>query len=262
MREWCDALLALLLAPACAACGELLLHPTRGCVCQRCWQAIATTPLPVCDRCGGLLPLAAADGRATNGAPVCGECARADDPNGRTGVRQWDRAIGSGPVVERARAIGPHAGSLRAVIHALKYDGRRSVARPLAQLMSAAGADLVRRTDVAVPVPLHPARRRSRGFNQAADLARHIGLPVVHALVRTRNTETQTALPAAERHANVAGAFRPTRRAAALGGACVLLVDDVRTTGATLDACGAALKDAGARCVTALTAARVEMPGS
>jgi len=114
-----------------------------------------------------------------------------------------------------------------------------------------------------VPVPLHRARRRSRGFNQADDLARHIGPPVVHALRRTRHTRTQTALPAPERRANVAGAFAVTSRAAALLGATVLLVDDVRTTGATLEACATALKEqAGVRAVFALTAARVETPGS
>ena len=77
--------------------------------------------------------------------------------------------------------------------------------------MRTAGADLLTAAAVGVPVPLHPARRRERGFNQAEDLARHVGLPVALALKRIRQTPTQTALPAAERHANVAGAFRATR---------------------------------------------------
>jgi ComF family protein len=128
-------------------------------------------------------------------------------------------------------------------------------------MMCEAATDLVAAADVAVPVPLHPARRRSRGFNQAADLARHVGLPVVHALSRARNTPTQTALPAADRAANVAQAFRPTRHLGRLRGKTVLLVDDVRTTGATLEACGAVLKEAGVARVNALTAARVETPG-
>jgi ComF family protein len=115
---------------------------------------------------------------------------------------------------------------------------------------------------VTVPVPLHAARQRARGFNQADDLARHIGPPVVRALKRIRDTVTQTTLPASERQTNVAGAFRVTREAAALRGATVLLIDDVRTTGATLDACATALKAAGTRSVFALTAARVEAPGS
>lgn len=164
--------------------------------------------------------------------------------------------------VDRSRAVGPHAGTLRAIVHALKYDGRRSVARPLAALMHQAGADLVSGCDVVVPVPLHRARRRFRGFNQAEDLARHLGPPVLGALRRVRHTETQTALPAPDRHANVAGAFIATRRAARLRGATVLLVDDVRTTGATLEACATALRNAGVGAVFALTAARVETPGA
>jgi ComF family protein len=164
------------------------------------------------------------------------------------------------PVVDRALAIGVHDGSLRAIIHAFKYGGHRSLARPLAERMCAAGAALVSESRAAIPVPLHGSRRRSRGFNQAADLARHLGLPVAHALVRVRETSTQTALPAEERRANVTSAFRPAPGAAALRGTTVLLVDDVRTTGATLDACAAALKEAGVRRVVALTAARVETP--
>jgi len=110
---------------------------------------------------------------------------------------------------------------------------------------------------VAVPVPLHGSRRRERGFNQAADLARHLGLPVVHALARVRRTATQTDLPAAQRHRNVRGAFAATAAAVAIADAVVILVDDVSTTGATLTACARTLKDAGAAEVRALTAARV-----
>jgi ComF family protein len=147
-------------------------------------------------------------------------------------------------------------------VHALKYDGRRSVAAPLAALMREAAPGVLGACDVAVPVPLHPARRRERGFNQAADLAQHLGLPVAHALRRNRQTTTQTALPATDRRANVAGAFTATRHGRRLQGAAVLLVDDVRTTGATLDACAEALLNAGVREVCALTAARVATPGS
>jgi ComF family protein len=196
------------------------------------------TAPPVCHRCGGQVPL------HSPAMAVCSACVHS-----RSDIRA-------------ARAAGPHAGSLRAIVHALKYDGRRSLARPLASLMRAAGNELLRVSDAAVPVPLHSARRRARGFNQADDLARHIGLPVVSALTRVRSTATQTALPAPERHANVAGAFGTTRHARALAGASVLLIDDVRTTGATLDACASTLRAAGVREVFALTAARVETPGS
>jgi ComF family protein len=108
-----------------------------------------------------------------------------------------------------------------------------------------------------VPVPLHHARRRERGFNQATDLAAHMGLPLVSALRRVRATATQAGLPASRRHGNVRGAFGTRRGARDLRGAVVVLIDDVSTTGATLDACARALKAAGVREVRALTAARV-----
>jgi ComF family protein len=159
--------------------------------------------------------------------------------------------------IDRARAIGEYDGALGAIVHAMKYEGRRSLARPLASLMRERGAHMLDGAHWLVPVPLHPWRRRRRGFDQAADLARHLGLPIQHALRRTRHTPSQTSLPAARRHANVRGAFCPTRRAGALRGAVVVLVDDVSTTGATLNACAEALKMAGVREVRALTAARV-----
>ena len=159
--------------------------------------------------------------------------------------------------VDRSRAIGAYDGALRAVIHALKYDGRRSLAGPLGALMRDRGARVLEGAACAVPVPLHPSRRRHRGFNQADDLARHVGLPVRRALRRVRATPTQTGLPAARRHHNVRNAFAATRAAAKLTGATVVLIDDVSTTGATLEACARALKEAGVHEVRALTAARV-----
>jgi ComF family protein len=159
--------------------------------------------------------------------------------------------------VDRARAIGSYEGALRAIVHALKYEGRRSLARPLADLMKHRGAEVLAGSDCLVPVPLHPTRRRARGFNQALDLARHLGVPVRKALRRVRATPTQTGLPAAQRHRNVRDAFALAPRAPSLSGATVVLVDDVSTTGATLEACARVLKAAGAREVRALLAARV-----
>jgi ComF family protein len=165
--------------------------------------------------------------------------------------------------VDRARAIGAYDGTLRAIVHAFKYDGRRSLAVPLAALIHARAGGLVDTADVVVPVPLHPTRLCQRGFNQAADLARALGLPVVCALKRVRATPTQTSLPAARRHRNVRNAFAATRQARALAGRTVLLVDDVSTTGATLEACARALKETGVGTVLAVTAARVvQLPRS
>jgi ComF family protein len=155
------------------------------------------------------------------------------------------------------RAVGSYDGALRAIVHAFKYGGRRSLAAELGRLMRTRGADVLAGAEVAVPVPLHRSRRRERGFDQAADLARHVGLPVVHALRRLRPTAVQASLPAARRHANVRAAFALERSRVSLDGRIVVLIDDVSTTGATLEACARALGEAGIREVRALTAARV-----
>ena len=166
--------------------------------------------------------------------------------------------------------MGPYEGRLRDIIHAFKYDKRRTLARPLSVLMRDAGRDVIDGADAAVPVPLHWLRRRHRGFNQAALLASGLRLPVCHALRRSKRTRAQAGLPAGERHLNVSGAFRLARRyrwpflrpyagraPRRLDGLVVVLVDDVSTTGATRDACSRVLLDAGVREVRMLTVARV-----
>jgi len=158
---------------------------------------------------------------------------------------------------DRCQAIGTYEGALRGIVHALKYEGRRSLARLLARRILSQCGSVITGADVAVPVPLHASRRRERGFNQATDLARHLGLPVTRALRRVRPTTSQTALPAAQRHRNVRGAFAPARWPRRIKGRVVLLVDDVSTTGATLEECARVLKDLGAREVRAVTAAKV-----
>jgi ComF family protein len=159
------------------------------------------------------------------------------------------------PLIALARAIGPYEGSLRAIVHALKYGGRSTLARPLAARLRVAGEDVLAGADIVVPVPLHGSRQRQRGFNQAAEIARHLAVPVQRALRRTRPTPAQADLPAARRHANVRGAFA-LARGARVAGSIVVLVDDVSTTGATLNACAKVLLTAGAREVRALIVAR------
>jgi ComF family protein len=121
--------------------------------------------------------------------------------------------------------------------------------------MREAGRKVLADCDCIVPVPLHPWRRLRRGFNQARDLAERLDRPVVDALWRVRATPSQMSLGAAARHTNVRGAFAMKIRAAALDDRIVVLVDDVRTTGATLDECAKVLRRAGAREVRALTIA-------
>ena len=159
--------------------------------------------------------------------------------------------------VDWACAVDLYEGRLRDIIHALKYERRRSIAKPLGGLMRESGAAMLATADLAVPVPLHPRRERARGFNQADDLARQLGLPVAPLLRRVRYTVSQIELPADERHQNVRDAFAliPDPRSPIPG--VVVLVDDVSTTGATLDACARVLKAAGVKEVRALTAARV-----
>jgi ComF family protein len=127
--------------------------------------------------------------------------------------------------------------------------------------MRASGAAMLGDIDFVVPVPLHWRREHQRGFNQAAELARFLGPPVRRVLVRRRHTPPQIELAAHQRRANVRDAFGLRRsifrKAPSVKGANVLLVDDVSTTGATLEACARVLKDAGASEVYALTAARV-----
>lgn len=125
------------------------------------------------------------------------------------------------------------------------------------------GSAVLTDADCVIPVPLHPGRRRARGFNQAAELAAQLELPVVHALRRTVATRPQAELPASVRHRNVAGAFAPVRdlrwrRAdARLRGARVVVVDDVVTTGATVEACARVLRELAVEDVRVLTLARV-----
>jgi ComF family protein len=191
-------------------------------------------------------------------APSCVACARAlDEP--------FAGPVCHGCWEDARRAAGGYDGSLPRIIHAFKYDGRRSLAQPLGTMLRERGRRVLQDADCVIPVPLFAWRRLRRGFNQAAELARHLERPVVHGLWRVRPTPPQAGLTAAARRRNVRGAFRLSpllsgqARHAFIDGHIVVLIDDVMTTGATLRACADVLHAAGAREVRVLTLARAPL---
>lgn len=239
LRRTANALIAAVLAPECAACRRPLEHPLDGPVCTVCWQMVTPPPPPLCRVCGATLP---SWRTLSQSLERCAACRR------------------RGGAIAAGASAGAYDGALRAIIHALKYDGRRSLAGPLSVMMRRAGAGVLEEAACVVPVPLHPWRRVRRGFNQASDLASGLGLPVVHAVWRHRATRQQSGLAAGARRRNVRTAFIRSpilsrRERALLAGRVVVLVDDVRTTGATLDACARVLLAGGACEVRALTLA-------
>ncbi len=236
MRTLVDPVLAVVFPAHCPVCSQDLERPMRGPLCEACWAGVASSPRARC-RCGQFL---------TAGGRSCGRCRRGLSP------------------LSAGFSLGLYEGALRVAVHELKYRGRRRVAARLAEAIAqdAVARGLLSPEAVLVPVPLHPRRKRERGFNQAellaSELGRRLGLPVApSALVRRAFTAAQTGLSAAARRRNVAGAFA-VRRRAQVAARVVVLVDDVVTTGATARACAEALRQAGASDVRLLSAARVE----
>ena len=159
-------------------------------------------------------------------------------------------------------------GQAERIVHALKYRGWPHVASAMARQMASLRfpADVERERAALVPVPLARSRERERGYNQSAELARALAsfwnIPVRTDLIaRGRATETQTRLTPGERRRNVSGAFHATADRASLRGLHLVLVDDVVTTGATLNACAAALHSGGARILSYVTFGRAPAIG-
>ncbi len=250
MRAWALAALDLVFPPFCPACQAPLGVGRRDPLCGPCWSGIRRLAPPLCDRCG--IPLGT------------GERITPREWGGVEGVQapsNWCLGCRADPPpFDRARGAALYTGPLREALHALKFHGKRALARPMAELIhEQCESVLASGGDALVPVPLARARLRQRSFNQAELIADRLGalldLPVRRRwLARVRETAPQTELVAAERRANVGGAFLAR---SSVAGRHVIVVDDVLTTGATCRECARALRAAGARQVDVVTVARV-----
>lgn len=231
-----QAFLDILFPPLCHVCRTFIPAAGPLHLCAGCRKAITPISSPHCDLCG--MPFGTHGGSDHR----CGPCSLAP------------------PRFDAARAAALFDGPVREMIHRFKYDRRIQLARPLGLIAAeplaswaAASSDLI------IPVPLHTRRLRQRGFNQAVllgqVLARQWELPLDRtSLRRIRWTEPQVNLAAAERAANVRGAFAVTP--SRVDGRKIILVDDVFTTGSTVAECARVLKGAGAAEVRAVTVAR------
>ncbi len=239
-RAW-RRLVDVLLPPRCFDCGVVV--DREAALCPGCWPRYTFLSPPCCERCG--FPFEYDPGPA---APLCGACLRRP------------------PAFRRARAVLAYDDTARPLILDLKHGDRTGLAPALGRWLARAAGDLAADADVAVPVPLHRRRLFARRYNQAAllaaALARATGLAIEPGmLVRRRETSPQGRLSRSARRRNVRGAFAPAAgRGAAIAGARILLVDDVFTTGATVEECARTLLRAGAGSVDVITLARVVRP--
>ncbi|HEY7229602.1 MAG TPA: ComF family protein [Pseudolabrys sp.] len=224
----------------CPSCRELLGHGVG--LCASCWSKLSLIEPPYCARLG--IPFAY-------------------DPG--PGLLSME-AIANPPTYDRARAAVRYDDIARSLVHSLKYGDRLDLAPMMGNWMARAGHELLKDADALVPVPLHWRRLWARRFNQSAALASIIatrsGVRVVPSgLRRVRATPQQVGKSKAERAENVQGAFRASaEHGADITGRRLVLVDDVLTSGATVDACARALRRAGAAHVDVLVFARVVAP--
>ncbi len=229
----------LVFPPSCLSCRKAT--QMHGSLCADCWSKMRFIERPYCERLGVPFDVDLGDGGLLS-----------------------PEAVANPPVFGRARAVAHFDdGPARDLVHRLKYGDRMELAKPLGAWMARAGAELLVDADLIVPVPLHRGRLLSRRFNQAEALARSVSAAsgVPHdplCLVRVKATQSQVRLSRSQRALNVQGAFRvPVEMAPRVEGRAIVLVDDVMTSGATLNAAARALLRAKARRVDVLVFARV-----
>ena len=236
----------IVVPPICLACRVPLVRHHE--VCGTCWRDIRFIRPPLCDRLGLPMPFGAGEGPGDEMVSAA--------------------AVAHPPAYGRARAAAAYDGVMRDLVHAFKYSDRHDARRLFGTWLVSAGAPLLPGITMIVPVPLARGRLLRRQFNQAAILAqetsRLAGLAYApHILRKVRATRSQVGLSRQERGRNVSGAFAVSpRRRLRLKGASVLLVDDVITTGATVDACARVLLAAGVARVDVLALALVVDPGA
>jgi competence protein ComFC len=233
------SLLNFIFPPFCASCHKKMLQPEGGLICEACWGSLERWSPQSCQRCGAGLHASIQDQMPL----LCPKCR----------IAGWACAD--------IRAIGPFKAPLADAVHLLKYSDRRSVVKKLSLFMeqSLAGAEQYRTADLILSVPLHPARKRERGYNQAQLLGQALGSLLdkpspENIITRARHTQTQTKLNKQQRLENVRDIFT-VRKPEQVKGKTVILIDDVLTTGATIGSCAGTLLNNGASQVLALTAA-------
>lgn len=241
VTQFIRALLDTILPPICHICHSFIPNAGTLHICPDCRDQLPLVSSPLCSTCG--IPFT-----GTGGDHHCGVC------------------LLHRPHFDTARAHFLYEGPIRDLIHSFKYSRNTHLRYPLALLtLEGLGNFLYdQRPHIIIPVPLHPSRLRQRGFNQAvllgSTLSRRLSLPMLlDTLARIRQTEPQIELSAAERRLNVKGAFA-VKKPERIAGKRILLLDDVMTTGSTMDECAKELKKAGAEMVIAATIARTAQP--